>query len=323
MKHGIDHLYYDFHKGINPIKLVKLMKNNKLLTGILAFVLVGGFGTAVFAQSTTNGEFTPSVFNPEEFTISSHGPLTIGLYPAFFGNTAAVLTGAGHTVIDPVDLTSPLTVDVLYIGRDGVGLSGAELTNVQNFIASGGIVLTEFSSTNLWFDGTLGSLSGTNVNGFFVPSGNVGGGNLVTVVDTSNPLSTALPATWISSEPIGVFQVFSGLDPSIKVAAEVQGTSEGDVAVAGCADVGGGTAVLFFSDFSDFFGETPEEEQLLLNAVDIQSCNEVKVVGGQLIPIDTTSLLLAGAQSTTWLIPVIISAVGIGLVLVSRKSKNS
>jgi len=46
-------------------------------------------------------------------------------------------------------------------------------------------------------------------------------------------------------------------------------------------------------------------------------------VGGKLIPIETTSLLLAGAQMTaSWMIPVIVSAVGIGLVFV-RKSKNS
>lgn len=42
-------------------------------------------------------------------------------------------------------------------------------------------------------------------------------------------------------------------------------------------------------------------------------------VGGTIIPIDTTSLLLAGAQSTTWLIPIVLSLAGIGLVLVKRK----
>lgn len=47
------------------------------------------------------------------------------------------------------------------------------------------------------------------------------------------------------------------------------------------------------------------------------------LVGGTLIPIDSSSLLLAGAQmSASWLIPVIVSSIGIGLVLV-RKSKNS
>ncbi len=47
------------------------------------------------------------------------------------------------------------------------------------------------------------------------------------------------------------------------------------------------------------------------------------LVGGTLIPIDSSSLLLAGAQmSASWLIPVIVSSIGIGLVLV-KKSKNS
>ena len=56
--------------------------------------------------------------------------------------------------------------------------------------------------------------------------------------------------------------------------------------------------------YFDFFNPSPEPEQ---------------PVGGELIPVETTSLLLASAQSTTWLIPVVLSIVGIGLVLVRRK----
>jgi hypothetical protein len=48
-----------------------------------------------------------------------------------------------------------------------------------------------------------------------------------------------------------------------------------------------------------------------------------EVIGGQFIPIDTISLLLAGAQSTSWMMPVVLSLVGIGLFLSSKKSKNS
>jgi len=46
-------------------------------------------------------------------------------------------------------------------------------------------------------------------------------------------------------------------------------------------------------------------------------------VGGEIIPIETTSLLLAGAQTFSWMIPVILSAIGIGLFVVSRKPENS
>ena len=46
------------------------------------------------------------------------------------------------------------------------------------------------------------------------------------------------------------------------------------------------------------------------------------VVGGELLPIETTSLLVAGAQSTTLMIPVVLSVIGIGLVLVRRFGSN-
>ena len=44
------------------------------------------------------------------------------------------------------------------------------------------------------------------------------------------------------------------------------------------------------------------------------------VVGGELLPIDSTALILAGAQSFSWMIPVTLSVLGIGLFVVSRKS---
>jgi len=48
-----------------------------------------------------------------------------------------------------------------------------------------------------------------------------------------------------------------------------------------------------------------------------------QVVGEEIIPIDTTFPLLASAQTFSWMIPVILSVLGIGLFVVSRKSKNS
>jgi len=48
-----------------------------------------------------------------------------------------------------------------------------------------------------------------------------------------------------------------------------------------------------------------------------------EVVGGELLPIETASLLLASAQPFSWMIPVVLSGIGIGLFVVSRKSENS
>ena len=43
-------------------------------------------------------------------------------------------------------------------------------------------------------------------------------------------------------------------------------------------------------------------------------------IGGEILPIDTTALLLASTQSISmWMIPIAISAVGLGIVLVRRK----
>jgi len=47
-------------------------------------------------------------------------------------------------------------------------------------------------------------------------------------------------------------------------------------------------------------------------------CN---IIGGEIIPIETTSLLLAGTQTFSWMIPVVLSVLGIGLFVVSRKSE--
>ena len=46
-----------------------------------------------------------------------------------------------------------------------------------------------------------------------------------------------------------------------------------------------------------------------------------QLVGGESLPIDSTALVLAGAQSFSWMIPVVLSGIGIGLFAVSRKSE--
>jgi len=54
-----------------------------------------------------------------------------------------------------------------------------------------------------------------------------------------------------------------------------------------------------------------------------QLTSKVQVVGGEFLPIDSTALLLAGTQSFSWMIPLVLSGIGIGLFVVSRKSENS
>ena len=78
-----------------------------------------------------------------------------------------------------------------------------------------------------------------------------------------------------------------------------------DVGILGDTLASGGSARL--SDFDVLFSQ-----------IDL---TPPQVIGGELIPIESTSLILAGAQSFSWMIPVILSVVGIGLFVVSRKSE--
>jgi len=55
---------------------------------------------------------------------------------------------------------------------------------------------------------------------------------------------------------------------------------------------------------------------------DWQPIPSTEAVAGEIISIDATSLLLAGAQTFSWMIPVVLSVLGIGL-FVFRKSENS
>jgi len=69
---------------------------------------------------------------------------------------------------------------------------------------------------------------------------------------------------------------------------------------------------------TQFVNEDPEDIQV--QKIWIETTPEPTVVGGELLPIDSTALILAGAQSFSWMIPVILSGIGIGLFVVSRKS---
>ncbi|MFB5631365.1 MAG: hypothetical protein ACE5RN_07230 [Nitrosopumilaceae archaeon] len=60
-----------------------------------------------------------------------------------------------------------------------------------------------------------------------------------------------------------------------------------------------------------------------VNGLDAIAFFDDQKVGGKLLPIETTSLLVSSAQSFSWMIPVALSAIGIGLFVVSRKFENS
>jgi len=55
--------------------------------------------------------------------------------------------------------------------------------------------------------------------------------------------------------------------------------------------------------------------------LDLEHSGQTQPIGGELLPIDTTALLLASVQiNAIWMIPVLIGAAGISIVLVRKKN---
>jgi len=98
---------------------------------------------------------------------------------------------------------------------------------------------------------------------------------------------------------------------------------EGDVTVQG----GPGDDIIFIDDVSGVVvvdGGGGNDECTVPQGAIVTNCGDEphvpQVIGGKIIPIETTSLILAAAQSTSWLIPVVLSIAGIGLALIRRQN---
>jgi len=70
---------------------------------------------------------------------------------------------------------------------------------------------------------------------------------------------------------------------------------------------------LFFNNGLDVDGDGILDFSKLSESVD-------NIIGGTLVPIDTTLLLLAGAQSISmWMIPVVAAGIGVGVFVIKRR----
>jgi len=70
----------------------------------------------------------------------------------------------------------------------------------------------------------------------------------------------------------------------------------------------------------NLFGKVIEVENTgTITAIINEIFTVALAVGGELLPIESIAVLLAGSQMTaSWLIPVIVSAIGIGIVIARR-----
>ena len=83
--------------------------------------------------------------------------------------------------------------------------------------------------------------------------------------------------------------------------------------------IGGGVTLFTFEDLTRS-GPSDQDFTDIAFSIDTELMPMMRLIGGMIIPIDTTSLLLAGVQTNlAWIVLVALSAAGIGVFLVRRK----
>ncbi|MGP8304809.1 hypothetical protein [Vibrio sp. YIC-376] len=216
----------------------------------------------------------------------------VGLLGSYYStDLTTFLENHGHTVTMETAQTisngSLSNLDVLYINRNGVLDATNHSSEIEAWVRSGGKLITEFDATELLFDGTFGLFNNATKDlDWSVPSGDVLGGNTINIVNSSHPIATGLPASFVSGDPIGVFKVYyeAELDPELDRIARLDGDTNEDGAddlVVASACIDSGQVIPFFTDFGDWsesFGlVTPQEEMLLLNAICDKCITEVAI----------------------------------------------
>jgi len=316
------------------------LKINRLIAGTLAFVLIAGIGNQAFADLEGLGDDYD-----DSITLPNNAPQVAPIVDCNVdsGDVVAFETSRGQStsnmalwesdlqangfVVREFDITTQGIPDciVKMVIKSTIPVAGcltstytaAESTQIANWVNDGGalLLLNDNAACGPATHPVTTALGETanvfNINTIF---------NSATNWDPTNPSTL-----W---NGVSNWNYFSGSDyqPSVDTVATDGVFPMGDPIVIS-KEIGDGCALIMGeSDWtSDPFIVSNDNQQLALNTLlFLNECIEPdKVVGGEFLPIDSTALLLAGAQSFSWMIPVLLSGIGIGLFVVSRKSENS
>ncbi len=279
------------------------MKINSLLVGTLALVLIAGLGTPAFAMTTETGmDISPGNAVPTVIPIQQDCDIV-----NIFDDRTAFDAAVGSTTLE--DFTDNFHFPI----STGILNSATNLV-----VAFGSPILPGDIEPGVTYSMPIGTGNFFNIDF----GGNFVGGFLDGL---TNPEFD--PVTIAFDNPVAAF----GFDMN-----QLMG---------GSFDI-----TIQFTSAPDFVGNFPvtqssslefvgfQSEQIDIETVIIQGDGTAGfdyafdnfafggkgceiVVGGELLPIDSTALILAGAQSFSWMIPVILSGIGIGLFVVSRKSE--
>jgi len=310
-----------------------LNNTHRLLAGTLALVLVAGMTSPAFAEEDITAGMSYQGLSPnvvvnaltnECATIKSwdsntqrFGDLAIAagystLQTGFLNNAVNVLPGVAGGSLDAAALSG---VDVFFWGTSSHLLTASEQTALNNFISNGGSliietdsILSEQTSANLGYstlglgNRVIGPNNAANVGGTFE--------NIVAAT-TVGPLGDLRGQSYAGS-------VTPQIDPTghtlIAKSVENRNTwvefSVGSGNVLGLADPYG---VDLFTDNND---------EAYINFVLENHCVSPQVAG-ELLPLDSTALLIGGLTSmTVWMVPAVAGLAGAAVYLVKYRANR-
>ena len=306
------------------------------MAGTLALVLVAGMTSPAFAQqsdlSVGQNAGSPEVAISSVYsgvnqcaTIRSWdgatqrgGDLAVGgANNLQYGDLKTLLTNNGVGILPGVaggslSAATLAGVDVFYWGTSSHVLTGAEATALNNFIQNGGWLILETDSstseqtsansgyTALGLGNRVGAI-GSAANGIFE--------NVVTAT-TVGPLGDFRLASYSSS----LARTLD--DTGHTLVGENGGVTKSIVEYT----VGSGGVLGLGDPYGFNLFSADNNDEAITNYVLGNHCSVV--IGGEIIPINTTALLLAGVQSISmWMIPVVLSGAGIGVFVIMRSRK--
>jgi len=301
--------------------------------------LADGFGTSVSISGNNVLVGAPADDTNGNFVGQAH------LFDATTGNLLRTFDDPTVTVADFFGTSVSISGNLVLVGAPFDDTNGVGVGQAHLFDATTGLLLHTFDDpTPTTFDqfGAAVSISGNNV--LVGALGDDTNGNFVGQAHLFDATTGALLRTF--DDPTVTVADFFGTSVSISgnnvlVGALGDDTNGLDVGQAHLFDATTGALLQTFDDptvtVADFFGFSVSisGNNVLVgahfddtNGQDVGQAYLFDVatgvaVGGEIIPIETTSLLLASAQTFSWMIPVVLSVLGIGLFVVSRKSENS
>ncbi len=312
-----------------------MIDNYRFFTGILAFVLIAGFLNPVFAQITdpslgqdvgssqlatqslnSNNQQCATIISWDgatqrggDLAVGGGGILQYGdLQTQLLNNGVGILPGIAGGSLSAATLSG---VDVFYFGDSSHILIASEATALNNFIQSGGSLIVESDSTNQAPANTAFSALGLG-NRVGAPSGGNVGGTFENVI------------TPTTVGPLGDFrgQSFDG-----SVANDLDDTGHTLVAQNTVPlktwveySVGSGQVLGLGDPYGFNLFSADNNDEAIVNFVLGNHC--VDVVGGEFLPIDSTALILAGAQTNAiWIMSAlaVIGSIAFGALYVSSK----